>query len=203
MRRDSPEALPVPRQAGGQVVEADVFDAFHQGDQRIPVFLATGREADAAIADHRRRHPVPGCRVEPRLPSDMSIEMGVQVKEARGDDLARGVDLLAARTSDLADRGDAGTGDGDIGLEGRATGSVNHEAVADHEIELLSHGLFHRVRGIEVRFQRRCSGICSRPQALAGRRHSRWTERPSGFVCSGTLNSSRSSTIRASRTCGV
>ena len=67
-------------------------------------------------------------------PGDLAVIMGVDVDEARRDQLAPGVDLFLALGRDLADLGDATVLDRDIGLEQVATVPVGDIAAADHEI---------------------------------------------------------------------
>ena len=64
---------------------------------------SAGREADAAIAHHRRGDAVPGRRREVAVPDRLAVVMGVDVDEAGRDELAARVDLLAPASGDLAD----------------------------------------------------------------------------------------------------
>ena len=111
------EGLPVPRQA--------FRHARARGcPRRLPsrlisvvlVLRPAGREADAAVAHHHGGDAVARRGREALVPGRLAVVVGVDVDEARRHELALGVDLLAARAGDLADRGDAAVLDGDIGL---------------------------------------------------------------------------------------
>ena len=67
--------------------------------------------------------------------------MGVDVDEARRDQLAARVDLLGALAVELADGGDLAVLDRDIGLDQRAAPAVGDGTIADDEIRTLSYDL--------------------------------------------------------------
>src|SRR5581483_6066509 len=101
------------------------------------------READAAIAHHRRRHAVLRGRRDVLAPGDLAVVMGVDVDKAGRDQLAPGVDLFPALACDLADLADAAVLDGDIAFTEIAAASVGDGAAADHEV--MSHGVSSRL----------------------------------------------------------
>ena len=74
-----------------------------------------------------------------RIPGDLRVEMRVDVDEAGRHDQTARVDLLAPGAVDLADRGDAIAGDGDVAFERRRAGAVDDGAAANDEIG------FHRL----------------------------------------------------------
>ena len=66
--------------------------------------------------------------------------MRVDVDESRRDDAAFGVDLRADPTvRRIADRDDPISADGDIGVKRRASGAVDNDAAANHQIEIVRH----------------------------------------------------------------
>ena len=74
-----------------------------------------GREPDAAVAHDHGGDAVPDRRREQRVPGDLAVVVRVHVDEAGRDGEAGGVDLVAARLVDGADRGDAPVVDRDVG----------------------------------------------------------------------------------------
>jgi hypothetical protein len=65
--------------------------------------------------------------------------MGMDVDEARGHELALGVDFLLALTRDAADFRDATLCYRDIRFEQFAAESVGDAAAADHEVWIIGH----------------------------------------------------------------
>ena len=53
------EAVPVPGQAFVQRCPGDIFDAFHQFDELVVVFVVYGRETHTAVTHDHRRHAMP------------------------------------------------------------------------------------------------------------------------------------------------
>ena len=78
------EGLPRPPDPLRQRGAGDVLDALHQLDQLVSAAGTDGREADAAVAQHRGRDAVPARRGEVGVPRDLAVEVGVDVDEARG-----------------------------------------------------------------------------------------------------------------------
>ena len=128
------EGLPAPLHALGEGGAGDVLDALHQTDQPIAAVRSGWREADAAVAEYDGRDAVPEGRREQGVPSDLTVEVGVDVDEARRDEQAGGVDLLSAEVVDFSEGGDDAVVDGDVGLAGGRAGAVDDESVANDEI---------------------------------------------------------------------
>ena len=127
------EALPGPRQPFVEHCAGDVLDALHELHQRLPLVGPAGREADAAVADHRRGDAVPRRRRDPAAPGGLRVVMGVGVDEARRHDHAARVDLLVAGAEIGADRRHQAAGDRDVRLAGLAARAVHDCAAADHQ----------------------------------------------------------------------
>src|SRR5580704_3945530 len=95
-----------------------------------------GGETDAAIAHHHAGDAVARRRRHPVLPGYLAVIMGVDVDEARGHDLALGVDLFLASAGNRPDSGDAAVADRDIGLEGLAARAIDDRTAANDQIEI-------------------------------------------------------------------
>ena len=117
----------------------NVFDAIHQPDQRVAVLRLARREANAAIADHRRGDAVETGRRQLAVPGHLPVIMRVDVDEARRDEQARRIDLFCAGLLYGADSGDVAVLEPDIRDEGRGAGSVDHRSVADDEMKTFTH----------------------------------------------------------------
>ena len=113
------EGLPIPCQSLGQHDARNFLDAFHQVHQRRAMLRPHRREPDAAIAENRRRDPVPARRRQQRVPHRLPVIMGVHIDPARRHQEAGGVDLAPARTQPAADFHDALAGDRHVAGEGR------------------------------------------------------------------------------------
>ena len=119
------ERLPLPREALVEGDAGDVLDALHQLDQPVVVGRADRREADAAVAHHRRRDAVPARRGELVVPGRLAVVVGVDVDEARRHQGPVGVDLPPPGAGDGTDLGDDAAVDGDVGRPGRAPRAVD------------------------------------------------------------------------------
>ena len=128
------EGLPVPLHAGGESGAGDVLDALHEADKPLVAVGGGGGEADAAVPHHDGGDAVPAGGREQRVPGDLAVEVGVDVDEARGDNLPRCVDRLAALGLDAADGGYLAVVDGDVALEGSLSRPIDNGAVADNQI---------------------------------------------------------------------
>ncbi len=93
-----------------------------------------GCEADAAIAHDDGGDAVPARRRHFGIPCRLAVIVGVDVDEARRDDLAARVDFLAPRCQILAHRNDAVAVDRDVGDERRAARAIDDRAAANHQI---------------------------------------------------------------------
>ena len=125
----------------------DVLDAFHQLDQALPILDPHRREADAAIAHHRRGDAVPARRLQPRVPGRLAVVVGVDVDEAGRDQQALGIDFLAATAGDLADRRDPALLHRDVRLAQRRAAAVRHAAAAHDQIVFRRHVVSPGFRG--------------------------------------------------------
>ena len=56
------EGFPLPVDAVGQGCTGDVLDTLHELDQPVVFVRSSGREPDAAVAEHGRGHPMPRRR---------------------------------------------------------------------------------------------------------------------------------------------
>ena len=126
--------LPAPGEALHDARRRDVLDRLHQAREVLAVFGPAGGEADAAVAHHHRRHPVPARRGDDRVPEDLCVEVGVDVDEARRDQTAVGVDRPVRRPVDAADGGDAVARDRHVGPRGLAAAAVDERSIPDHEV---------------------------------------------------------------------
>ena len=91
------EAFPAPCDARVERGAGDILDPFHQLDQPVLLTGPHRRETDAAIAHDHRRHAVPAGWRELAVPGRLSIEMGVDVDKAGGDQQAARIDDILAR----------------------------------------------------------------------------------------------------------
>ncbi len=130
------ERFPRPVQALVERGAGNVLDAFHQLDQALAVLDLHRREADAAIAHHRRGDAVPARGLQVRIPGGLAVIVGVDVDEARRDQHALGVDLFGALPAHLADGGDLAVLHRDVGFLDRSTGAIRHVAATHYKIEI-------------------------------------------------------------------
>jgi len=128
------ETGPLPRQPFVERRARDVLDSFHQLDQPLPVLWQDRREADAAVAHHHGRDPVPARRSELGVPRRLTVVVGVDVDESRGDEVTVGVDLACAAAIGLPDCRDHAAGHRDIADELIGTCPVDDGAVPDDEL---------------------------------------------------------------------
>ena len=128
------EALPGPLDPLLEHGTGDVLDALHEGDQPVVRVGPYRREAHAAVAHHRRGDTVPAARRDTRVPRGLPVVVGVDVDEARRDEQAGGVDLLAPPPGHRADGGDHRPVDRNVRRHRLAAEAVGHLAAADHEV---------------------------------------------------------------------
>ena len=113
----------------------DVLDRLHGGGQQLRLAGTHRREGHAAVAHDHRGHSVPARRGHGRVPTDLRVQVGVQVDEPGGDQPTVRVDHPSgAARVDVADRGDAVTVDRHIGASGRCARAVDDRAAPDHQI---------------------------------------------------------------------
>ncbi len=134
------EALPVPRHALLQRGQRDAFDPRHQPRQVVDVFVAAGREREAAVAAEHRRDTMQRRRAGSRIPEQLGVVVRVQVDESGRDDEAIGVDRARRRIVDVADLDNAAVANRDVGPARLRTGAVDDGAVPDDDVD-IAHGM--------------------------------------------------------------
>ena len=78
------------------------------------------------------------------VPDRLSVVVGVDVNKTRRDDLALGVDFLAATAIDLSDGYNPSIRNSDVAFVGRGTAAVYDQTVADNDVEtVISCALDH------------------------------------------------------------
>ena len=112
----------------------DVLDGLHHAGEELPILLTARREGHSAVAEQRRGHAVPGDGRHLGIPTDLRIEVGMQVDESRCDDMSLGVDFLRAAPRHGSDGRDPVALDGDVGLNRFVADPVDHRAVANHQV---------------------------------------------------------------------
>ena len=95
--------FPGPGQTTQDRLTRNILDGLHHAREHRPVGGLAGCEGEAAVAHQRGGHTVPGDRRQIGVPSDLGVEMGVEVDETRAHHMAPGVDLAAAARGDLSD----------------------------------------------------------------------------------------------------
>ncbi|PQM46927.1 hypothetical protein C1Y40_02889 [Mycobacterium talmoniae] len=135
-------ALPAPGNALGQRGARDVFHTLHQLDEPLLTPGSHRRKPDTAVAHHDRGHAVGAGRLQHVVPADLPVVVGVDVHEARRDDLAGGVDGLGGRAVERrvagpapVDRHDLAVLNGHVGVEAVRARSVHDGAPGDLQIE--------------------------------------------------------------------
>ena len=110
--------------------------------------IARRGRRDTAVADDLGRNALGQSAGGLALHDQREVGVGVDVDEARGDELAGGVNgLRRLQVRQLANAGDAPVGDRHIGGEPGSARAVDHAPVADNEIALhctISRGESHR-----------------------------------------------------------
>ena len=101
--------LPAPVDALPHDVDRDAFDADQVLHDAFAHLGAHRRDADAAVAEHDRRHAVQRRACRQRVPGKLRVVVGVRVDEARREDPAFGVDAAPRRRAAEATHGDDAT----------------------------------------------------------------------------------------------
>ena len=120
----------------------------------IELLVAIGRnrrEADAAVAEDRGGHAVPARRREVRVPGRLTVEVGVDVDEARRDGEAVGVELASGTGRSgghAADLDDHAVGHRDVG---RRDGAPVPSTTVPPRITRSNIRPLHRAEGSEER----------------------------------------------------
>jgi hypothetical protein len=128
---------PVPRQSQLHRFVRDRFDARHRQHRALAHLGTDRREAEAAVADHHRRHAVPPGERQVRVPEELCVVVRMEVDEARRDDHAARVED-APRVGGLqtSDRRDPAAADGDVGAIALRARAVDHDPVLQYDVEL-------------------------------------------------------------------
>ena len=100
-------------------------------------------DGEAAVTADDGGDAMQGRRAEGGVPEGLGVVMGVDVNEARGDQVAGRVDFLDRFPLDRTDAYDTAVLDGDVGSLARAPGTVDHGAVTDDAIQ---HGVLPSLR---------------------------------------------------------
>jgi hypothetical protein len=77
---------PVPRQPAPHRLVRDRLDPGHGEHRTLTHLRSHRREAEAAVPDHHRRHPVPAGERQVRIPEQLRIVVRVEIDEAGRDD---------------------------------------------------------------------------------------------------------------------
>ena len=135
------DGLPVPVHAQPHRLIGDRLGTGHREHRAVTEFRLDRREAETAISEHHRRHPVISRDGAPRIPANLGVVVGVQVDKARGHDLAGSVDdALRGATGTPPELGHLAVLDPDIALVARHPCAVHHRAVLDVDVEIRVRG---------------------------------------------------------------
>ena len=156
---------PRPRHALAERLEGHALDPGQHPHEVLAVGGVVGQRGDgeAAVAGEHGGDAVQRRRREGAVPEDLGVEVGVDVDEARCDDLAGGVDGALGVAVDLADGDDAAVLDADVGAAARCAGAVDDVAAPDDQIE---HGTLPWVCLVVGTTSRRRPGGAARPSPL-------------------------------------
>ena len=133
------EGLPPPVDALVERGAGDVLDRLHELDEEVLLAGPQRGEADAAVAHDDRGRAVPRRRRHLGVPGDLAVVVGVDVDPAGGDEIAAGVDLVAAVVGDptVDGRPTAVIRPSSMAMspcEAVGAGAVDDEAVADDDV---------------------------------------------------------------------
>jgi hypothetical protein len=145
------ERLEFPCDALPQHVQRHALDLREVAHRDVAVLRLARRDRESAIADHRRSHAERRRRPDMRIPSDLGVEVGVAVDDARHQRETVGCDHLACRRAAErgANRGDEAVGDGNVVDCRGAAGAVIDQRVAEeqavhHSSPVIPWGFVHR-----------------------------------------------------------
>ena len=128
------EGFPVPDDAFLEGFQRHLFDLVEHADQLGAILGAQRREGERAVAGHDGGDAVREGGLGIAIPEELRIKVRVRIDEAGRDDLAFGVDFLAALFRDPPDFRDAVSAERDVGVVGRHAGAIDHTAIPDHQI---------------------------------------------------------------------
>ena len=129
------EALEGPGQRALQDLAVHSLDAGQRLDHPCLVFGLARRDAEAAVAHHHRRGPVPARRGRHRVPEELRVVVRMHVPEAGRDDESADVEHALGRLVHVADGGDPAARDGDIAAVGLGARPIGDESVLEYEID--------------------------------------------------------------------
>ena len=130
------KGFPRPWQAGAQRHARNVFDTFHELNQKVVAVSLGGRKADAAITHHEGRDAVAQGLRQHRIPGRLAIVMSVDVDPARRDQQAVRVDDFGGGAEVAANRRNHAILDGEVGDKWRRAAAVHYRAALDEGIEI-------------------------------------------------------------------
>jgi hypothetical protein len=130
------KAFPRPVHSFVEGLDGDLLQEMENGRHRRAIHGSAGGDGDRAVArDHggdtmqHRRQPV-------GIPTQLRVEVGVRVDEARGHDTAAGIDRLRGQEPvETPDIDDHAIGHCDIPTEPGQARAVNDQAILDQEID--------------------------------------------------------------------
>ena len=126
--------FPIPREAVQNRVLRDVLDRLHHTREEFPVGRLAGRERHATVSHHDRRHAVPTHRRAMGIPTDLRIQMRVNVDEAGCDDVTVRIDLAAASLVDVADGRDDAVVDSKVAGDGICARAVHDLSATNYDV---------------------------------------------------------------------
>ena len=131
------EALaPAPVDAAVERFGGHLLDQPEHAREAVALRLADRRHAQRAVAGDHGGDAVLDRREHQRVEQQLGVEVGVRVDEARGDDVAAGVDDPLGRhaVERPADADDAPVVDADVAEVAGQAGAVDDQSVADDEV---------------------------------------------------------------------
>jgi len=126
--------LEAPVDAGAQRSQRHSLDVGEIAQRQVPVGWPAGRDRESAVADHHRGHAQRNRRRGKRVPGELRIEVGVQIDDPRGKDMALRVHLLSAARSNLAHRADPAAVDGQFPILDRMAQAIAEQCIANHGV---------------------------------------------------------------------
>ena len=164
------EGFPPPGDAIVQRSAGNIFDALHQRDEFVFATGAHRRETDTAVAHHHGGDAMPATGREGFVPAHLTVVVGVNVDEARRQEIACGVDhpvRVAGSAGAMHDLSDVATVDDKAAGESWGARAVDDACVANDQVV---HDSPHRFVSSQViyaiaRQPPACNSQCTRPAA--------------------------------------
>ena len=129
------ERLEGPRQRALQDLAVHPLHTGQRLDHPRLVFGLARRDAEAAVAHHHRRGPVPARGRRHRVPQKLSVVVRMYVPESGRHDEPADIQDPPRRLVHPADSGDAPARDGHVAAVGIGAGPVRDQAVLEDEID--------------------------------------------------------------------